>query len=333
MKFLISGDPHIKKKNLELGKEYFEFMLKIQQIPEIEYVLILGDLFDTHSVISSEVMNLWIDYLEKSLLPHFLLVGNHDKVSPSSDIHALSALRNIDNVVIVEDCWQNKDGICMVSHKASIDDFQKSLKVLNSNGILFCHQTFQGAQFENGFYAPDGTPPRLVKDFKLVIAGDVHKQQEFANIWYVGTPMAHTFNDAGEKKGVWLFDTITMHRKFIETPFPEYKIQHFYATDEAINWLKKQNFIHHYKLIVQAPKSAIQAMQTSKEYKKLKKDYHFVLYPKYSDINYTKESKISDTLSPEKMVEKYIKDVMNTELNRDTLIEMSHKFLKDKNNV
>jgi hypothetical protein len=68
-----------------------------------------------------------------------------------------------------------------------------------------CHQTFDGSQYENGFYSEGGINVALVSKFEQVISGHIHKTQKFANIFYPGTPRWDSISDANENKAIWLF--------------------------------------------------------------------------------------------------------------------------------
>jgi DNA repair exonuclease SbcCD nuclease subunit len=85
------------------------------------------------------------------------------------------------------------------------EEFVDAANKLASYGIqtLFCHQTFQGSQFENGFYAPEGIDQNLVQ-VPYIVSGHIHKNQRLGKVLYPGTPKWDTLSDANETKGIWV---------------------------------------------------------------------------------------------------------------------------------
>ena len=326
MKLLISGDPHGKANNLQVFQAYLEQLRKAWTENEVDYVVILGDLFNSHAIIRSEVLNVWSKYLDTILVHHILIKGNHDETAPGSNIHALVAFKDKSDVTVIDETLElhNTNLVFMPFYK-EFSKFQKNLP--NKGGILFCHQTFEGAQFENGFYCPNGFPIKSVANFNLVVCGDIHKEQQVGNVWYSGTPYQMNFNDAGEPKGVWLFDTETLERKKIRLDLPQYFIKECQTMDDINDYFLGASLNGKYKLILKTSHSAVRAIQDSSEFRALKQKYQITLSPQYVDIE-QKEIKIQDSVSPEKMMETYIADIMKTELNRDDLLERSLKILK-----
>lgn len=336
MKVLVSGDPHGRMATIDVFSAYLRFLLGTQEKEKPDLVVILGDLFHNHALLRSEILNLWIDYLKKAPVRHVLLVGNHDETAPGSGVHALSALDiqphmvvpPLSNRTIGMSDWRE---LVFISYCHTGDRFKEQLaaaEILSDpeRTILFAHQAFDGARYENGFYAPDALHLNLVQPFKLVVSGHIHKRQEFTNIWYPGSPYAQSFNDAGEEKYLWLLNTETLQRTPIETPFPKYIIKEASASD-MVSIFDKADTQNYYKIVVKDSKAAIQAMQNSVEFKQLKKDYKIVVCPQYVDV-VAATDRIADTVTPEAMVQTYISDIMQTELDRKVLLEESLKLLR-----
>ncbi len=101
------------------------------------------------------------------------------------------------------------------------DVFVSEMNNLASSGAkyLFCHQEFNGCQYENGFYSPHGVDPTLIPEsINLVLGGHIHKQQRFGKIWYPGTPRHLTKSDIGENKGIWHVNFSAGKEIKIDTP-------------------------------------------------------------------------------------------------------------------
>lgn len=236
MRILRIGDPHIRLNNLEESEKLLHFINdKILELCP-DRVEILGDLFHTHSIVRLEVLDFWENWIDV-LTAHedkdfYILRGNHDMSgSEESSISALLAFKHIKkpNLRIIEHPKTN--GI--YGYISYYSDNEKFIQIANSLAeegakVLVCHQTFQGSQYENGFYAPDGIDASRI-NIPLIISGHIHKHQILVSsnqtIIYPGTPKWDNASDANEDKGIWLYehDDITgaiLDSKLISTAGP-----------------------------------------------------------------------------------------------------------------
>jgi DNA repair exonuclease SbcCD nuclease subunit len=204
-KVLLVGDPHLKIGAFKEAGGFVDKLFKIIQDGQYDQVIILGDLFDTFAVIRSEILALWASFLSKASQHSeiVLIVGNHDMAGESGGAHALEPFKSFKNVVVVD--WPHTTGgmIHYLPFYRDNEAFIKECQALPQGSILFCHQSFNGAQFDNGFYDPHGVDPSAVSHLAAVISGHIHKNQKLGNIWYPGTPFQMNFSDAGENKGVF----------------------------------------------------------------------------------------------------------------------------------
>lgn len=325
MKILgISGDPHGKMSNLTTFQAFLDHLNAFSQ--KCDTVVILGDLFNNHALVRSEVLNEWTRYFRNIDRPHIVLVGNHDKVSPESSIHVLNVFRDYKNVAIV-DKPAEIDSVLFMPYVHTVEEFKRAIKDTTATRLV-CHQTFDGAMYDNGFYAPHGIPMDAIKQFQLVISGHIHREQEFGNVWYPGSPFAMNFMDAGEEKSLWLYNLETGKKQKFPTILPKYCVQAFKsASHDIIGWVRAQDAKHTYKLIVTDTRASIQTLQESAEFRQLKEKYNITLHPKYTDTVKI-EVKISDTISSEEMLKKYITEVIETNVDKNKLLEKSLELLK-----
>lgn len=338
MKILVSGDPHIKISTLETGKRFLAFLKESVLKVRPEYLVVLGDLFDTHAVVRVEVLNAWIDFmrsLESSgwMGEVVLMVGNHDKAGPGSDLHALVALERFQYVTIVDKpLW--KGGMKFLPYYHTFEEFKAALDSLNGFGTtkhLFCHNTFDGAQYENGFYDPNGFPLESVAEFQTVICGHVHKAQKLANVVYVGSPYDAGFQDAGEVKGLHLYDTDTDVFQRIQTPLPHYRILTYDATEAFLEHFQDEagSKEDHYKVIVKGDRAAIGMMTTDERFRALKATYKLSLAPEFTADTSRQGSIVQKAVTLDGMVDTYIAEVMNTSLDKTRLADYARKMLND----
>ncbi|MEM4601886.1 MAG: metallophosphoesterase [Desulfurococcaceae archaeon] len=218
MKLLIMGDPHIKPSNMSEAEMLLTYSYDVATKTRPDAVIILGDLFHTHLVLRLEVVCFWRYWAEKFArsFKTILLTGNHDQVSDSGREWDMSSLTTLDSTgaVIVYNKPLEWNGVLFVPHTHSESKFLESCNKSDCE-ILICHQTFDGSQYENGFYAPDGIKQeKIPNNFKYIISGHIHKQQQIGRVWYPGTPKWDSISDANEEKGIWLFDTITGDKTF-----------------------------------------------------------------------------------------------------------------------
>lgn len=211
MKIIRVGDPHVKPSNIDESEALIEFVAEHALKEKVDRIEILGDLFHTHSILRLEVLEFWTWAFEllTDICEVVVLVGNHDQSgdlnSDSSSLNIYSRLRNKKLTIVSLPMTMGVFGYMPYIHDAN--KFVESANDLFKYGakVLVCHQTFNGATYENGFYAPDGIDPEKIP-FAQVISGHIHATQEFDKIFYPGTPRWDSASDANQTKGIWLFE-------------------------------------------------------------------------------------------------------------------------------
>jgi DNA repair exonuclease SbcCD nuclease subunit len=204
------GDPHAQVSDLDEMARLIGFVRSKAKEAGAEKIEFYGDLFHTHNVVRLEVQDFW-DKALRALAKEFrvvVLVGNHDQPGDGQREWTLNALKFLDgvpNLTVVTSYAMDMDTF-YIAHTSNEEKFKEAVARGLSLGAtrLACHQTFQGAHYENGMYAPDGFDPSIVSGFKEVISGHIHKSQRFANIFYLGTPRWLTLSDANEPKGIYV---------------------------------------------------------------------------------------------------------------------------------
>lgn len=216
MKVIIVGDPHVQVSNLEESNILLDKVFEAAKTEGVEKIVFLGDMFHNHDVVRSQVLSFWIRKLKASPFPVTIVTGNHDM--PGSKelegvVSALDALDEIKGVTVVGSPVMTLNGVGFCPYRHSKDAFLLDVAALAAKGAktIFCHQTFDTAQFENGFYAPEGVDPKSLPPGVKMISGHIHAEQKIVgpgfDIWYPGTPRWLTASDANSKKAFWLYDT------------------------------------------------------------------------------------------------------------------------------
>lgn len=225
MKYLLVGDPHVQISNLEESSLLFEKIYEIASNKKVDRIVILGDCFHNHDVIRSQVMKFWLDILQKTPVPVIIVTGNHDMPGSKElegQVSALDAISLVKNVLVIKEPTI-MDGYGFIPYIHSSEAFTSSLKDLHTKGCntFFCHQTFNSARFENGFYAPHGVELETIPEGVFIVSGHIHQTQKIetgkATIWYPGTPRWLTASDANSQKGVWIFDTETKQSELFDS--------------------------------------------------------------------------------------------------------------------
>jgi DNA repair exonuclease SbcCD nuclease subunit len=220
MKVLRIGDPHVKFNNIEDCEKLMHFIVDTILQLQPDRVEILGDLFHTHYVIRMEVLafwDAWLDVLSEAA-DLFVLEGNHDQYGDSDA--SMSALRVFDHMAQNKRLKKSRTKLHIISNpqdhgliaympyvhdKAKFVEMANHMAANSKAKVLVCHQTFDGATFENGMYAPDGINLSDLK-YDVVISGHIHTYQRFGNLIYPGTMKWDTSSDVNKEKGIWYYE-------------------------------------------------------------------------------------------------------------------------------
>jgi hypothetical protein len=209
--FLYIGDPHVQPDSISEYKKIFEWVAEEAKKSGTNNIVLLGDLFHNHNVIRMEVGHFWRSVFQK-LLKQFrlhVLIGNHDMILGSHENSEMSALDSLKSkytyTLNIADAPYSYGPLGFMSYQQDQELFKKHVNFFNSMGIktIVCHQDFDGAQYENGFYSPHGIKLEDV-NAELIISGHIHKRQRFGKLILPGTPRWMTSSDANEDKGIWL---------------------------------------------------------------------------------------------------------------------------------
>ena len=237
-KILRIGDPHVQVSNIKDSEKLIDFCISTALERNVGVIEMLGDLFHTHAVVRLEVIDFWQKSIEKILNEGFdcrILVGNHDQIGSKEkeqEINALNIFKDVDQVyndkylgslLLVNKPLVSYDNIGYIPYTRSEEDFFRAASDLykeGAKGLLVAHQTFTGAQYENGFFSEEGIDPGGAPQ-QQIISGHIHKSQQVGKCFYPGTPKWDTMADANDDKGIWIFthmeDGKYVDKEFIST--------------------------------------------------------------------------------------------------------------------
>jgi DNA repair exonuclease SbcCD nuclease subunit len=216
VKILRVGDPHVQVSNLKDSEALLDFVMSTAVDENVDRIEFLGDMFHTHAVVRVEVVDFWRRKLwelcSETGIEVFLLCGNHDQPGSKEKEQEMNALQTLDGchklVKIIDKPYIcSKSNIGYVPYHSNEEHFLSEAAVLYNQGASECliaHQTFTGAQYENGFFSEEGIDPAKLLQ-KAIISGHIHKSQQVGKCFYPGTPKWDTMADANQPKGIWIF--------------------------------------------------------------------------------------------------------------------------------
>lgn len=205
--WVVVGDMHVVVDELEDAERCVDYATKVALDQGAEGIIYLGDLHHNHALVNVHIVAFWRRKFREQRAHGFrviALTGNHDMPGDGTPgAHALLAYEDIIEVVSQPSAC-GMEGVMFMPYMSK-DDFLAWMKGkycnLSSIHTIFCHQDFDGAQYENGFYSPNGVSPSEVP-FQ-VISGHIHSPQRFSNVWYVGAPRWRTLSDANIERAIW----------------------------------------------------------------------------------------------------------------------------------
>lgn len=216
MLLLLVGDYHAEPSDLDDCRRLADLIVSTA-VEHKATVLFMGDQYHTHAIIHAEVQLFWIQFYQRlrdANVSTISLIGNHDKPG-SAHSKATAMLAHKHQTQVVHEPYVVHTRISLSPDHEPVmlflpyyDDTEEFVKVCNEYSkvpTLFCHQTFNGAAYDNGFYDKHGVDPNLIPQ-KQVISGHIHAPQEFSKVWYVGAPRWRTLSDADTERAIWLVD-------------------------------------------------------------------------------------------------------------------------------
>jgi DNA repair exonuclease SbcCD nuclease subunit len=209
MKILLVGDVHAVPDELDDCRALIGLVARVALENSAE-VLFLGDQYHSHSLIRSEVLWFWREAFSKLTSQGTVvraLVGNHDYSGTGQTLHSMISHEH--QITIID----KPTDIGPVRFLPYYDDHEAFVRDANSGTApdwLICHQTFEGAKYEGGFYATDGIKPELL-NYKQILSGHIHTPFNFEvpngpEVTYIGAPRWRTASDANVERAIWLYE-------------------------------------------------------------------------------------------------------------------------------
>ncbi len=194
MTTLYVGDPHATVEELDDCEALVGLVHQTVMDYDVSRVVFLGDMHNNFAVTNVRVTAFWREAFAtlKKCTDVLVLVGNHDMLGNGQPFpHALLAYA--DQVTVVDGHLVD-DGVLYLPYYSDPNLFIETVRSFSNVKQIVCHQEFNGAQYDNGFFAPHGVDPNLMQ--VPVISGHIHTPQRLGNVWYPGAPRWRTLSDA-----------------------------------------------------------------------------------------------------------------------------------------
>lgn len=338
MKVLFIGDPHLKINRFDLAMQFLAWLDKVifEQRPDL--VVNLGDTFDTHAVLRSEVTTEFMRHVYKIIgegIPYVYLLGNHDMYKPNdAKYHAMLPFKDKIKGLYVVDKPQDLFGMTFVPYQPDGSTFPTKTRK-----IVIAHQTFIGGDY-GPIRATEGVDPRSLNTCELVISGHIHKRQRLVDhevgpeIVYVGSPFSQSASDVDQSKGISVFDMGTYAETFIPTILPTWRRLHVVVSQstgiEIVHQLVQQDISgskDHWVLELEGPKAEIVGYLGSTEYIKAINGVDVKVKTKFNDNE--KKKLAIEARTMELIVSEYVAKVYNGSIDKNELLLAAKAVLNE----
>ena len=331
-KILFIGDPHLKINRFDLATRFLTWLNELIAKEKPDLVVNLGDTFDTHAVLRSEVLNEYMKHVYHVIglgIPYVYLLGNHDMYKPNdSKYHALLPFKNkIDNFYVI-DKTQDFMGMTFVPYQYNGANFPKQ-----TLPICVAHQTFLGADY-GPIRATEGVDATSVSGCEIIISGHIHTKSVLGSVLYVGSPFSQSASDVDQVKGITILDTDTYKTTFTECPLPMWRRLKFSFNQQQSNEACQLELTStvagskdHWVIELEGHKAEIIGYLGSKEYLEAIEGVDVKVKTKFTDNE--KKKLAIEAVSMEHIISEYIAKVYNGSVDKEELSTCAKNILNE----
>lgn len=247
MRFLHTSDWHlgISMHNISMHEEQKHFKETLKQIiinNNIDALIVAGDIFDS-SVSNSDAISLYNDIATEICLsmkiPMLVIAGNHDgaarlasmrELLMGSGMYVSGKLTKDIQPVIFKDTdvylipFFNVDEVRYLYPEEEIGSYESAMNIVCDNirknmnrsksNIVISHSFVGGAKLaDSERSAAVGTvnivSKEVFREFSYVALGHIHRKQKLSeNIYYSGSPLKYSINEATHQKSMLIYDSL-----------------------------------------------------------------------------------------------------------------------------
>jgi len=334
VKFLLTSDLHIKNGIfVDIALDYLEHLREYIEENNIDYLFILGDVFEKSTRIHNEAFVPIFKSLHKlsGVIPLYFILGNHDIYSTNRQDSIIETFRPFGTVISGGKYGRNFESID-TTEWLGIDfiPYTKDVNVLglekSKNKILMTHLAIADFKFDNNYHVKEtiAFKPELFSEYKYVFTGHFHNHQSKHNIVYIGSPYQISFGEEGQKKGFVVFDSLKEDWEFVEyNSAPE----HITISVEDVKKLDEIDFKNKFV--------KLKIKRKVDEFIKLK----YILYERgaisivldfqVEDIEIDSTSKVDMSSSLEHIIREYIKGIADKNIDNKKLLNIFEEVVKE----
>ena len=219
----------------KIFREYFKWYYTEVFFPKLKEnnittLFMLGDFFDNRNHLSLSdiafVNEVFLPLLDSYGITMYIIAGNHDLAFKNTNsITSLSVMEHSDKVVILKDEVETfemdnqKFVFVPWINSNNYSEFMESLNSIENKEevIILGHFEIQGfLMYKNSMRCEHGLDQSIFKEFKSVWSGHFHHPSKIGNVEYLGSLFHLTWQDNGDKRGFWIYNTEDDEKTYVE---------------------------------------------------------------------------------------------------------------------
>jgi len=266
---LFIGDIHIKFGNLKDLEKLKNVML---QMKDISFIVVAGDLLDTHEKIHSQLMNYAYEFIKslRTIADVYVLVGNHDYINNQQFLttnHWMNGMKEWNRVYVVDYPLFIENKYLLVPYVPP-GRFVEALNKINNwknADCIFAHQEIKNCKM-GCIKSIDGDEWDVT--WPMLISGHIHERQQIGlNVLYPGSALNHAFGSDNQGISKFIFTEGTMKEETIDINLDKKSI--IYENVTNIENIPSEKLIVQNKLCLSGEQKDIQSFKKSQKYNNL----------------------------------------------------------------
>ena len=240
MKIAILNDTHCGIRNsseifLKNAADFYDNVF----FPECEkqgvkQIVHLGDYYDHRKFVNFKALNHnrknFLDPMRRLGMSMDIIPGNHDTFyKNTNDLNSLKELlgyyMNEVNIIMEPKVMEYGSLKMALLPWINQENFESSMKFIRECKAdwLGAHLELDGFELLRGVKSHGGLDPKLFDKFELVMTGHYHCSSRQDNIWYLGSQLEFSWNDAHDNKYFHIVDTETREVQKIKNNYTLYE--------------------------------------------------------------------------------------------------------------
>jgi len=200
----------------------------------VKQIVHLGDYYDHRKFVNFKALNHnrknFLDPMRRAGMSMDIIPGNHDTFyKNTNDLNSLKELlgyyMNEVNIIMepkVMEYGSLKMALLPWINQENFDSSMKFIRECKADW-LGAHLELDGFELLRGVKSHGGLDPKLFDKFELVMTGHYHCSSRQDNIWYLGSQLEFSWNDAHDNKYFHIVDTETREVQKIKNNYTLYE--------------------------------------------------------------------------------------------------------------